>query len=67
MNGPPNLRTTPQLVELFRMVEPNDMQRLMQLLDQSPQYTPSMFKQGHKYRPKPKQYTSPYPEMRGRM
>lgn len=67
MRGDLSLPTTgPRLVDLLKLMEPQDAGRLMQLLrTQKPEPARSM--QGSRFPLKAKQYTSPYPELRGRM
>ena len=53
-----------RLIELIRMIKPQDAGRLMQLLDDTPRYNRQMFQQGDKPYKRPKMYTNPFPELR---
>lgn len=53
-----------RVIEMIRMIKPQDMDRLMQLLDKTPRYTRKMFQQGDKPYKRPKMYTNPFPELR---
>jgi len=67
MRGDLSLPTTgPRLVELMKLMEPQDAGKLAQLL-RSSQRRPAKSMQGSRFPMKAKQYTSPYPELRGRM
>jgi hypothetical protein len=59
-----SLQQPAKLIELIRMIKPQDMGRLMQLLDDTPKYNQRQFQQGQKYPKRPKMYTNPYPELR---
>ena len=66
MRGGLSLPTTgPRLVDLLKLIGPQDAGKLMQLLSQAPR--PQQSIQGQRYAEKPQWATNPFKELRGRM
>lgn len=66
MRGDLSLPTTgPRLVDLMRLMEPQDAGKLMQLLSQSRR--PAQSIQGQRYALKPEYARTPFKNLRGRM